>query len=254
MDYYFENRSNPIEVRISVNLDCEKHLHDHIELGYVESGTSCIFVDGKIYRLGAGDFFIVFPNQIHSFDTSENLSCILSIFSPDLIMELRDKFTSYLPESSVIKGSKTDIETLMQLLKRNASTNIPELLHGIILALCGKAISLMNIKKLSKYDVDTLKNVLIYIEQNFTEPITAETVAENLHISASRLSHIFSDKLETTFTKYITAKRISYACRLLKGSDAPITEIAFRSGFNSVRTFNRAFISVVGSAPRDYRR
>lgn len=253
MNYYVEQREVPFDLHYTTMLDCSAHLHDHIELGFIKKGSSFIYVDGIGYELKKNDFFIVFPNQIHSYEASKNLECQLIIFSPGLVPEMRETFTAYLPQSAVISAEGTDIETIMSVILHQFRLKLPEFNHGIILALCSLVTHIMTMQKLSKYSIDTLKNILIFIEQNFTEPITVEDVAENLHISPSRLSHLFSDKLSTTFTKYVTSKRIGYACNLLKNSDMPITDIAFRSGFGSVRTFNRTFLLATGINPRNYR-
>lgn len=254
MNHFFvEQRNIPFDFHYTTMLDCGAHLHDQIELGIIKKGTALLYTDGKEYILKKGDCFIVFPNQIHSYEGSENLECQLIIFSPEIIPEMREILTGYIPQSSVISCEGTDIETIMSVILHNFKMKLPEFNHGILLALCSLISHHMPMEKLNKYSIYTLKNTLMFIEQNFTEPITIESVAENLHISASRLSHLFSDKLNTTFTKYVTSKRIGYACGLLKNSDMPITDIAFCSGFGSVRTFNRAFALAVGINPRNYR-
>ena len=53
------------------------------------------------------------------------------------------------------------------------------------------------------------------------------------------------------FADFVNSLRIEHACNLLeKGSN--ITEIAFSSGFSSIRTFNRVFLQTLGMTPRDY--
>jgi AraC-like DNA-binding protein len=48
--------------------------------------------------------------------------------------------------------------------------------------------------------------------------------------------------------------RVDFACRYLIESTMAVTDVAFRSGFNSLQTFNRVFKSMTGFTPRDYRR
>ena len=47
--------------------------------------------------------------------------------------------------------------------------------------------------------------------------------------------------------------RIIYAKALLVDDTIPITEIAMRSGFNSIATFNRLFKAQIGYTPTEYR-
>jgi AraC-like DNA-binding protein len=62
-----------------------------------------------------------------------------------------------------------------------------------------------------------------------------------------------NQKLGMGFNDYINSIRISNACRLLSETDDPVSEISAAVGFNTVRTFNRAFVKHIGSSPREYR-
>ena len=62
-----------------------------------------------------------------------------------------------------------------------------------------------------------------------------------------------NQKLGMGFNDYVNSIRISNACRLLTESDMPIGEISETVGFNTVRTFNRAFVKHMGMSPREYR-
>jgi len=55
-------------------------------------------------------------------------------------------------------------------------------------------------------------------------------------------------------TQVVTGYRIPEGQDLLSTSDLQITEIAFRVGFNSLATFNRAFKTATGTTPRASRR
>jgi AraC-like DNA-binding protein len=75
----------------------------------------------------------------------------------------------------------------------------------------------------------------------------------DLHISKYYISHVMSQKLNIGFNDYVNSLRISSACRLLRKSDRSITEISELVGFNTLRTFNRAFFKQMGVTPSDYR-
>lgn len=55
------------------------------------------------------------------------------------------------------------------------------------------------------------------------------------------------------FTEYINELRVSQACMYLMEGEYNITKIALMSGFNTPRTFNRAFLKQTGMTPRTYR-
>ena len=48
--------------------------------------------------------------------------------------------------------------------------------------------------------------------------------------------------------------RTSYALELLRDSDLSLTEIAFESGFQSIRSFDHVFRQSLGRSPKDFRK
>ena len=60
-------------------------------------------------------------------------------------------------------------------------------------------------------------------------------------------------KLQIGFNDYINSLRVSNACKHLVKSERSITEISEMVGFNTLRTFNRAFIKQTGMTPSKYR-
>ena len=55
-----------------------------------------------------------------------------------------------------------------------------------------------------------------------------------------------------TFVSYLNNFRITKTEWSLMGEKNSITEVAYKSGFNSVKTFNRAFKNLKGCAPMKY--
>ena len=100
-------------------------------------------------------------------------------------------------------------------------------------------------------DHDSIKNVLTYCSEHYTEPLTLEILSRELHLNKYYISHIFKERMNIGFSDFVNSLRIEHACNLLeKGSN--ITDIAFASGFSSIRTFNRVFVQNTGMTPRDY--
>ena len=54
-----------------------------------------------------------------------------------------------------------------------------------------------------------------------------------------------------SYKDFINSLRVEHACKLLT-KDISVTEVAYASGFTTIRTFNRAFLKHVGMTPRDY--
>jgi len=84
-------------------------------------------------------------------------------------------------------------------------------------------------------------------------PHTVRSLAEQVALSPSRLSHLFSQQTGTTLTRALQDARLRYAARLLEGTDLPVQSVATASGFVSAFHFSRLFRARFGVPPKDYR-
>ncbi len=102
---------------------------------------------------------------------------------------------------------------------------------------------------------DTLLSALhLYLADNFTNPVTLDKIAQDLHYSKSYLCHYFSDKFHTSIMYYVNGLRIALAEKLLANRHFTITEIAFQTGFNDANYFTHCFRRHTGMTPTGYRR
>jgi AraC family transcriptional regulator of adaptative response / DNA-3-methyladenine glycosylase II len=74
-----------------------------------------------------------------------------------------------------------------------------------------------------------------------------------LGVSARHLRRLFDDHLGVTPDQLARSRRAHFARRLLDDSDLTITQIAFASGYGSVRQLNRACRDVFRAAPGELR-
>lgn len=254
----FHNRSELCD-GMHTGLECTPHMHKHIEFFMLYAGRTTAFIDSEEYDVRAGDLCMVFPNQIHQFKTVENEKYDLFIISPDILPELESVFSQCVPESAILRakdvGSKPK-ELLRELIKVNKGSgeykNI--LMKGILLSFFGEVLEKMSLTDVKSVSSHALKTVINYCSKNFSRDLSLAVLEDELHISKYYISHLFSMKLKVRFNDYINSLRISDACRRLKQTDQTITEISECVGFNTLRTFNRAFIRQVGISPSEYRR
>ena len=71
---------------------------------------------------------------------------------------------------------------------------------------------------------------------------------------SSRFHELFVAATGVTPQRYLTERRIAYACHLLKQSDQSILTVAMESGFNTQSRFYEAFKSVMGETPGAWRK
>lgn len=254
-DFYFRTEGPGGEVR----LGCSPHIHYQIEFLILKEGTVNANIDSVSYKITAGDLCIVFPNQIHSFESIGEEKYDLAIASPDIIPEFDEIFSQRVPETAILKREFVS-ERMLQLMERMGElakqdseySNV--LLKGVLLSFFGEAFENLQLTDVHSVSSHALKTVVNYCARNFSRDLSLAILEEELHISKYYISHLFSMKLKVRFNDYINSLRISDACRQLKQTDKTITEISECVGFNTLRTFNRAFIRQVGMSPSEYRR
>ena len=263
----YEKKLHDLEFRdrrvLKTHLSPTPHLHRELELVCYYGDEPVVAVaDSTRCTLQKGDIFLTFPNQIHYYINKEPQSLALAIINPDLMPELIEVFQTGTPTSPVVKNADADpkIHTLVELLCNVCATNAEEgtftasQRRGYLLALFSELLSRMTIQKLSIGDSDALRSIVAFCAQNYAENLSLSVLEDNLHLNKYYISHLFSGKLKLRFNDYINSLRVSEACRHLLNSDASITEICEQVGFNTLRTFNRAFIKQMGVSPSEYRK
>ena len=72
-------------------------------------------------------------------------------------------------------------------------------------------------------------------------------------VSASHFARSFKAAFGVPPHRYLLTRRIERASALLRDTDLPVTEIAFRAGWSSLGTFGRTFRDVTGQSPGEAR-
>lgn len=256
-EFYFRTEGKEGKVR----LGCPPHMHAQIEFFLLLEGDTTVYIDSVEHKLSAGDFCLVFPNQIHAYKSTKKERYMLVIMDSDMVSEIKDVFKNRLPKSNVIKKENLSEEVLHLMRKigkiklEGADGEYREiLLKGALLSLFGEVFQKLDFVDTKSISSNTLKNVVDFCSDNFASDLSLDILEENLHVSKYYISHLFSMKLKVKFNDYINSLRITEACSQLRQTDFTITEISQNVGFNTLRTFNRAFARRMGMSPSEYRR
>lgn len=101
--------------------------------------------------------------------------------------------------------------------------------------------------------VKRVGDMVSFIAQNYTRPITVELVSKSVGLHPHYAMNLFRRTLGTTLINCVTHHRISHAQRLLITTDKKIVDVALIVGFNSISRFNAAFRNACNCSPREYR-
>ena len=99
-----------------------------------------------------------------------------------------------------------------------------------------------------------LKQVLEFMEKNYDSHITLGQLSASVSMSPKYFCRFFSEMTHMTPMDYLNRQRIEEACYQLTSTDDPITEVAYRNGFNDLSYFIRAFKKYKGMTPGKYRK
>jgi AraC family transcriptional regulator len=99
-----------------------------------------------------------------------------------------------------------------------------------------------------------LQRVLEYVELHLEEEITVAGLAEIAHLSPFHFTRMFTAAVGAPPYRYVSRRRLEGAMTALAAGRLPLSEIAYRAGFSSQASFNRAFRRVTGATPGEFRR
>jgi len=92
-----------------------------------------------------------------------------------------------------------------------------------------------------------------YMQHNFQNEITRDSVAAEFKITPNHLSRLFRKEGLMRFCDYLTYVRIDRAKFMLSKYDMTLSEIAGRCGFSDVAYFCRIFKKIVKKTPTQYK-
>ncbi len=100
---------------------------------------------------------------------------------------------------------------------------------------------------------ERVRRAIAYIDENYRFDISREGLASSLGISPYYLGKAFKELTGKKIGDYINEARVREAARRLSDTDESVIDIAFAVGFETLRTFNRAFQRVMNMTPSEYR-
>ena len=95
-----------------------------------------------------------------------------------------------------------------------------------------------------------MQKAITFMEDHLLEEINYEDVAKHVHTSAYEFHRAFSFLTGMTANAYIRNRRLSLAGREIVETDARITDIALKYGYDTPESFTKAFTRFHGVAPR----
>ncbi len=99
-----------------------------------------------------------------------------------------------------------------------------------------------------------LRPVLEHIERHVSSGVDLRTLSKVAGMAPGSFSRFFTQCMGTGPARYMMARRVRAAQRLLRQTDRKLDDIAGELGFSDAFHFSKTFKRLVGASPRDYRR
>ena len=229
-------------------------------------------VGGTEYTIKENEVLIIPPGELHSMpaipgrrlifqcdnsvlgDVSALAPVMRSLNAPLLITPEYDKELSVLAKKTML-----DILEMYGNKSELADVKIYALLIRLLIAVrefhleqSKSSLSRDNVK-IYEYS-EKFSTVMKYIDANYMYDISLDQLADVAGYSKYHFSRIFKQYNSMSYLQYINARRTRAAENLLLDPEIPITEVAMRSGFKSLTTFNRIFKEIKHCTPTDFKK
>ena len=238
---------------------------NHYLFHYIISGTGTLMADNakgetQTYSIKSGQGFLLFPGQITTYIADQNLpwEYVWIEFDGLRVKEALD-LTELSVNTPVYHSHSEDLrEQLMNemlYIVYHAKESPFHLIGHLYLFLdyltqSAKSKKLVQSSKMSDYYI---KEAINYIEQNFQNNITIEDIAAVCGINRSYFGKIFRNSIGRSPQEFLMNYRMVKATELLKLTSLSIAEIGSAVGYENQLHFSRAFKTIYGVSPREWR-
>jgi len=235
------------------------HSHDGIyEILYMEEGDASFWVEGTVYRMSPGDLVIARSDEMHlmrhhskgfykrlvinvnsDFFDINNCSAYLNVFDNRAVGT-----GNYFPAKTVKESGLSEV---LDRMKKYISLEEKPLVKSTLTEV------LYYLNKLPEFepsDSGIVRDIIIYINNNITQQLSLEEIAEKFYISKYYLCRQFKKRMGIGVRKYITHKRINLV-KELHASGKNLTEACISAGFGDYSSFYVAYKKLYEESPKN---
>lgn len=254
MSVSYERKQTLVYLEHAHQLSPVPHLHKELELIYVHEGGSRATANRNTCQLRPGDVFLAFPYQVHYYQDSLIGHYSVLAFPSSILLTMENAVNSNELVNKVfhIEPGSPEEEFLFRIFDANGAYSIATRCAYISL-LMTKLLPQCELIPLQKTSNQTVKNILEYCNKHYTEHLTLDTLAQNLHLNKYYISHSLNKQINMRLNTFVNSLRTEAACQMLKETDQKVSMIAQAVGYDTIRSFNRAFLEITGMTPKEYR-
>jgi len=224
------------------------HKHNCYELVYYLTGTGTMNLNGELLRYTPNSMTVTRPNYMHDERREEATDVIFFGF-------LYDDFPVPLRNGIVQDSEQHDILRLVlsmkeELLEQKAHYRFRvDLLLNETILLIGRFANL----DAAEHRPEKLFYARRYLEENFTQRVNMQTLAELAGYSSDHFRHLFKEQTGMSPARYVLNKRLEAARHMLLNTTASVSSIGLECGFSTTSQFIELFKRANGRTPLQFR-
>lgn len=239
------------------------HTHQFTELFYVLHGEGVFYIENEKVPVKTDDLIIINPNVEHTEKTFPNNPMEYIVFGVEgLAFSFTEHDQAYGRGYSFYSygSDKKQFINFAQLMMHEFQDKKPgfeKVCHGLLEVLLVYISRKQKLSVISESSFQLSKECAIakrYIDTNYAQDITLDSLAEITHINKFYLAHSFTECIGQSPISYLTERRLAACKELLSSSNLSVTQIATSAGFSSQSYFSQIFNKKVGMSPRQYRK
>lgn len=247
--------------------------HPEAEMFLIHEGKGTLQVSGTNIPLETGNFYFIYPNEVHSIQTHGTLRMRSMTFSKDAVAMSENHFfqkefvqplwDGRLKVPRIIPPEHPAYPVIFDQLAslRNHFLYTPHYKAGRLCVLMTVLTALLPYCTVDETAVSiqdttnaTVRKCLLYLHNFYKKPLTLEKIAAHLNLNPNYLCTMFRQYTGQSIFTHLTHVRIEHGARLLQTTDLPVSEIAALSGFRSECLFYRKFKEITGMTPKTYQK
>lgn len=237
------------------------HTHHFTELFYVISGLGKFLVEDHLITVKENDLVIVNPNVEHTEKSMDSKPLEYIVFGVEGLtfsfcsQEVPQNYGYY--NYSAEKKHLLNFSQLMLREIKEKRNGYERVCHDLLEVLLIYVTRNDQFGILSTDSSRMPKECAVakrYLDSNYAQPITLDSLATETHINKFYLSHTFSKYLGMSPITYLIQRRLQVSRDMLVQTDHSIAQIASSTGFASQSYFSQIFKKFNGMSPNQYRK
>lgn len=251
------------------------HWHNDLEINLIREGEAVFQVYQKSYRVRTGEGFLLNRNVPHSCSSpgNEHVRYSTILVRPDFLYGdfgsdvERKCFQPFLQNSAILcihlTGFDENGKEILQKLNQVEEAfdrkrfcyelKIKGLLcEAFAMILYGHRQELTKFVPANLQELERLEKMLNYLNMHFTEVISLQDLADQVHLSREVCCRLFKKMTGKTITGYLEEYRVNKSFSLVQSGQYSMTQITEMVGFSNPSRFASAFRKRFGCNPGEY--